>query len=479
MKKQLFLSLQFVLLFTVTVFAQYPKGTKEVIILHTNDMHAKIDNLSKVAYLADSLRSLHPYVFLVAAGDNFTGNPVVDMVADKGYPMIELMNMCGYNLSCFGNHEFDLGQETLNKRRAQATFPFISCNIDAGTSVLVQPEPYYILKAGKTKIPVLGIIQLGENGLPDSHPSRLGGIKFTDGITKAKEYTWLKKKYGMMIALTHLGIEGDVPLAQQIPELDLIIGGHSHTTMDKPLVENGVSIVQTGSGVKNVGKTTLFIHKKKIIDIKYELIPMASLKNAKPELVALINKYNDNDELNRVVGFANTAFNNEVELGSMMTDAITSVIKTDFAFQNAGGVRIPTLPAGDIKLKDIYRIDPFGNQVVLFTMNTSEIKTLIRNAYNREKSIDLYPSGMNYTVFTDASGVCTDVAIYDYSGKPIDDSKEYKVGINSYIAASYKFDHRDAGSTHVNTTAQTLLEYLGSVKSVDYQGSNRTTIIKK
>lgn len=479
MKKHLFLSIQLVFLFTVTVFAQYPKGTKEVIILHTNDMHAKIDNLSKLAYLADSLRSTHPYVFLVAAGDNFTGNPVVDMVEDKGYPMIELMNMCGYNLSCFGNHEFDLGQETLNKRRAQATFPFISCNIDAGTSALVQPEPYYLLKAGKTKIPVLGIIQLGDNGLPDSHPSRLGGIKFYDGITKAKEYTWLKKKYGMMIALTHLGIEGDVPLAQQMPELDLIIGGHSHTTMEKPLVENGVTIVQTGSSVKNVGKTTLFIYKKKILEIKYELIPMASLKNAKPEMVALINKYNDNEELSRVVGVASSPFSNEVELGSMMTDAITSVIKTDFAFQNAGGVRIPTLPAGDIKLKDVYRIDPFGNQVVLFTMNTTEIKTLIKNAYNREKSIDLYPSGMKYTVYTDASGICTDVALYDLSGKPVDDSREYKVGINSYIAASYRFDHRDAGTTHVNTTAQTLIEYLGSVKTVDYQGSVRTTVINK
>lgn len=479
MKKHLILSLQLVILLTINVFAQYPKGTKEVIILHTNDMHAKIDNLGKLAYLADSLRSTHPYVFLVAAGDNFTGNPVVDMVADKGYPMIELMNMCGYNLSCFGNHEFDLGQETLNKRRAQATFPFISCNIESGTSVLVQPEPYYILKAGKTKIPVLGIIQLGENGLPDSHPSRLGGVKFYDGITKAKEYTWLKKKYGMMIALTHLGIESDVPLAQQMPELDLIIGGHSHTTMDKPLVENGVTIVQTGSSLKNVGKTTLYIHKKKIIDIKYELIPMASLKNAKPELVALINKYNDNEELSRVVGSAAKPFSNEVELGSMMTDAITNVIQTDFAFQNAGGVRIPTLPAGDIKLKDIYRIDPFGNQVVLFTMNANEIKSLIKNAFNREKSIDLYPSGMKYTVITDASGICTDVEMFGIDGNPVDNTKEYKVGVNSYIAASYKFDHRDAGSTHVNTTAQTLIEYLGSVKIVDYQGSNRTTVIKK
>lgn len=70
-----------------------PVNLQEVIILHVNDMHAKIDNLPKLAYLADSLRKISPYVFMVSAGDNFTGNPVVDMVADKGYPMIDLMNL--------------------------------------------------------------------------------------------------------------------------------------------------------------------------------------------------------------------------------------------------------------------------------------------------------------------------------------------------------------------------------------------------
>ena len=116
----------------------------EIIILHTNDMHSKIDNMAKLAYLADSLRKLHPFVFLVSAGDNFTGNPVVDLVPDKGFPMIDLMNQCGFDVSTIGNHEFDLGMELFNKRMDQAKFPFISCNIDASGTLLKQPKPFVV-----------------------------------------------------------------------------------------------------------------------------------------------------------------------------------------------------------------------------------------------------------------------------------------------------------------------------------------------
>jgi len=455
--------------------AQKSKKTTEIVILHTNDMHSRIDNFGKLAYLADSLRKTHKYVFLVAAGDNFTGNPIVDMYPDKGFPMIELMNKLHYDATAIGNHEFDMGQEMQNKRREQATFPFISCNIDASGAVLKQPEPYVILKAGKIKIPMLGIIQLGENGLPDSHPSRLEGLKFSNGIEKAKDFLWLKDKYRMLIVLSHLGVENDEVLANTYPMLDLIIGGHSHTTMTKPMMVNNVMIVQTGSGLKNVGITILKVTKGKITDRSYELIPLADIKKTDPEVQAMIDKYNSNEEMKRVVGFAETAFSNHEELGYMMTDAITARMKVDFAFQNGGGIRISDLPQGDILLKDIFRLDPFGNQVVTYIMTYDEIKSLICNAYNREKSIDLTPSGMTYTVIMNSEGLCTDVEMKDKEGKLLDAGKSYTVGVNSYIAASYKFDHKDPGTTNYNTTAQTLLDYLGDVKKVNYAGVRRVS----
>ena len=470
----LFLSVIALFLADNTLLAQKHAKSTEIVILHTNDMHSKIDNFGKLAYLADSLRKTHKYVFLLAAGDNFTGNPIVDMYPDKGFPMIEIMNMLHFDVTAIGNHEFDMGQELQNKRRQQANFPFISCNIDASGAVEKQPEPFVILKAGKIKIPVLGIIQLGENGLPDSHPSRLEGLKFTNGIEKAKDFLWLKEKYGILISLSHLGVEGDEKLANAYPQFDLIIGGHSHTTMAKPMMVNNVMIVQAGSGLKYVGMTTLQVTKGKVSDRKYELIPLASIRKTDPAVQALIDKYNSNEEMDRVVGFAETAFNTQEELGCMMTDAITVRMKTDFAFQNGGGIRISNLPQGDIKLKDIFRLDPFGNQVVTFTMTYEEIKSLICNAYNREKEIDLVPSGMSYTVTVNAEGLCADVEMKDRSGNLLDVNKTYTVGVNNYISASYKFNHADPGTTNYNTSAQTLLDYLGDVKKVSYSGSRRT-----
>ncbi|MBK7212347.1 MAG: bifunctional metallophosphatase/5'-nucleotidase [Bacteroidales bacterium] len=455
-------------------YAQHSSKATEIIILHTNDMHAKIDNFGKLAYLSDSLRKTHKYVYLFAAGDNFTGNPVVDMVEDKGFPMIDLMNRCGFTVTAIGNHEFDLGQEKLAARMKQASFPFISCNIDASATKLPEIKPYIILKAGKIKLPVLAIIQLGDNGLPDSHPSRLEGIKFTNGLEKAQEFKWLKSKYGSLIGLTHLGVEMDEPLANAMPEFDLIVGGHSHTTMTKPMLINGVTIVQTGSGLKNVGKITLWVEKGKIVDKSYELIALSEITSVDAEVQKLIDHYNANEELNKPVGIAEAAFTSPSQLGSLMTDAVTSRLKVDFAFQNVGGIRISSLPEGEIKLKDVYKLDPFGNLVVIYKMNSEEIKSLIMNAYNRGKEIDLEVSGMKYTVIIDEQGICTEVVMIDNSGQALLDGKEYTVGVNSYISATYKFNHRDSGTTSYSTTAQALIEYLGEVKKVNYTDVVRT-----
>jgi len=447
--------------------------TKEVVIIHTNDMHSKIDNFGKLAYLADSLRKTHKYVFLLSAGDNFTGNPIVDMYPDKGFPMIDLMNMVHFDATVIGNHEFDMGQELQNKRRKQAEFPFICCNLESKSGVLEQPKPFVLLEAGSVTIPVLGIIQIGDNGFPDSHPSRMDGLEFTDGIAKASSFLWLKQQYGMLIGLTHLGVVGDEALAKAYPEFDLIIGGHSHTTLSKPMIVNGVTIVQTGSNMKNVGITTLKIEDGKVVDCKYDLVAFSSIHKSVPDVDEAIGKYNKNEELQRVVGIAESDFSTQEELGCMMTDAITARMKVDFAFQNKGGIRLSSIPKGDIKLMDIFQLDPFGNQVVTYKLTGLEIKSLIVNSYNRQKELDLIPSGMTYTAMVDNTGKCTDALMNDLKGNPIEMEKTYSVGANSYISASYKFEHRDGGTTSYNTSAQTLLDYLTEVKAVNYSGTKR------
>jgi 5'-nucleotidase / UDP-sugar diphosphatase len=451
----------------------------EIIILHTNDMHSKIDNMAKLAYLADSLRNGHPYVFLVSAGDNFTGNPVVDMVPDKGSPMIDLMNRCGFAVSAVGNHEFDMGQTLLNKRIRQAKFPFICCNLDGTNAVVGQLAPYTILQAGNDiSIAMLGIIQLDDNGLPSAHPANMKDVKFVNGLSKAREFSWLKTQYGILIALSHLGVDDDIRLADSMPQFDMIIGGHSHTLIEQPRVENGVMIVQAGAHMKHVGKTTLMVEDGKVVSRNDEVIAFTSLNNEDRGVKALIDSCNNNQEFNKIVGMAEKPLEGEDELGSLMTDALTKQLQVDFAFQNRGGIRVSSLSQGSITLKDIYKLDPFNNQVVIFTMKTDEIESLICYGYQHEKGIDLQVSGMTYRVTDNGTGQCAKVEMFDLSGKPLDPVMEYAVAMNNYMAYTYKFDHKDPGTITTATTAESLVRYLGAAGKINYSGVKRATIAR-
>ena len=465
------------LLSTYTVFAQKRgEGRTEVIILHLNDMHAKTDGFARLKFLADSLRRRHPFVFIVAAGDNFTGNPFVDMVADKGAPMIDLMNQTGFMLSCFGNHEFDLGQVFLGKRIAQAEFPFICANINTGSSGLKQPQPYFILKAGSLQIPLLGLLEINDSGIPDTHPSKVKGLIFSDPLKTAGKYMQLKNKYGCLIALTHLGVETDQKLAGEYPALDVIIGGHSHTILKNPITEKGVLIVQAGSFQRFIGKLTLIFSGNKVEEKSDTLIPVESLHGFDKSVEASVERYDNNPEFEKVAGVAAGPISGKQDLGALMTDAIAWAAKTDIAFQNKGGIRIQSLPAGEIKVKDIYRLDPFGNQLVIYKLSGNEIGTLILNSYKKEKDIDLIPSGMSYIITKGGNGKAPVLKMLDRSGKPLDPDRTYTVALTSYLSAAYTFEHRDQGITLELTTEDCLVRFLGYKHKVKYRDTARAKL---
>ena len=475
MRKQVYILLTAVLLLAINpVFARKSSLERtEVIILHLNDMHAKTDGFARLKYLADSLKRSHSYVYIVSAGDNFTGNPYVDMVADKGFPMIDLMNQTGFTLSCFGNHEFDLGQLFLEKRIEQAKFPFICANMNTGSSGMKQPLPYYVLTAGKLQIPVLGLIEINENSIPDTHPSKVAGLSFSDPLKAAGEFVELKKKYGSMLALTHLGVETDEKLAREYPQFDVIIGGHSHTILKQHLTIDGVMIVQAGSYQRFIGKLTLVFKGNIMVEKIDTLIAMESLTGSDPAIKSMTDRYDNNPEFEKVAGYAASAINGKQNLGALVTDAIAWAAKTDFAFQNKGGIRLQSLEKGEIKVKDIYRLDPFGNQVVVYKMSGKEIGSLIINSYKKEKEIDLIPSGMTYVIKKGENGKAPELNMFDHSGNQIQQDKIYTVALNSYVSAAYVFEHQDQGSTLELTTEDCLIRFLGKRHKVTYNNNER------
>lgn len=107
-----------------------------VVIFHINDMHGKIDNLPRLAWLIQQYKVTNSYVTAVSGGDGFSGNPAVDQYEPPGYPMIDLLEQCGFTVSVIGNHEFDYGQTALNNRMEQNSIRFISANMDCSSAVL-------------------------------------------------------------------------------------------------------------------------------------------------------------------------------------------------------------------------------------------------------------------------------------------------------------------------------------------------------
>lgn len=465
------------ILFVIALNASAQNDTTRVVLLSVNDMHAKIDNFPRFKSLVDSIRGCHENVLLLSAGDIFTGNPVVDQYPDKGYPMIQLMNLTGFKASALGNHEFDYGQDVLAKRIAQAAFPILSANVFFDEAPPLDIKPYTIITLENgLRVGILGLIQINEAGLPDSHPSRLKGVSFKSGIEIAPEYKWLADSCNVVIGLSHLGFETDVELAEKMGTFDVIIGGHTHTLVSHPREYNNVLIVQSGSGLKYVTMTTLCIVDKKVVAKKAQVLEVNKHQQSDAALDSLLAQFNDNKELNEVIGTAIYDISGNDELGSLMTDAMTSIEPLEIAFQNNGGIRVDQLPKGDISIKDVYKLDPFGNEIIHFKLTAKEIKSLIINSFNRGKEIDLQVSGISYTVITNNEGFATDVILILPDGSTPEGSKIFQTGLSSYIASSYTFDHADEGVSLYTITAQSLINYIKTKKTIDYKGVKRTFV---
>ncbi|MEO6406110.1 MAG: metallophosphatase [Ferruginibacter sp.] len=223
-------------------------------ILHTNDVHSRLEpfpmdgsknqglgGVATRAAVIKKIRSQEEHVLLLDAGDIFQGTPFFNLY--KGEPEMKAMTAMGYEAVTMGNHDFDLGLENFALQLQHATFPVLLCNYDfAGTAMENKYLPYTIIKKGKLKIGITGVgIEL--RGLvPDN---LYGNTKYSDPIQRLNETANIlknEKDCDMVICLSHLGFKynsnkvSDEVLAKNSEHVDLIIGGHTHTFFDVPLV---------------------------------------------------------------------------------------------------------------------------------------------------------------------------------------------------------------------------------------------------
>jgi 5'-nucleotidase len=261
-------------------------GMTRITILHTNDQHSRVEpfpmdggkhqgkgGMERRATIIDEIRKQERNVILLDSGDIFQGTPYFNKFF--GAVEIELMNKMRYDASTFGNHDFDGGLENLAIRMNEAKFPFINSNYDITNSPLNKTKQYKVFHFDKIKVGVFGL-GIEPNGLIPK--SLYGDIVYNDPISVANNTAAILRhdeKCNLVICLSHLGYSydgkkiADVVLAKQTKNIDLILGGHTHTFLDEPKVYKNIDgeivlINQVGWAGLVLGRVDfIFDHKKR------------------------------------------------------------------------------------------------------------------------------------------------------------------------------------------------------------------------
>lgn len=270
----------FLLILTVFMCGTVVFGQKSIVILHTNDTHSRIEPIPESDRIAgnkggvvrrmnyiEQVRKENKNVLLFDAGDFLQGTPYFNLF--KGEVETEAMNMMRYDAVTLGNHEFDYGLEALEKVVRRAKFPIISSNYDfSGTPLNNLIKPYLIFKKDGVKIGVIAI-NIQPRGLIAS--GNYDGMKFLQPERVANELALKLKttdRCDMVICLSHLGYTADKRLVEQTRNIDIVIGGHSHTNMKTPdMLKNidnkDVMVFQTAGRGIYVGRIDVELEKVK------------------------------------------------------------------------------------------------------------------------------------------------------------------------------------------------------------------------
>ena len=263
------------------------KGVSKLTILYTNDVHSRVEpfpdndpkyanqgGAARRAAIIKRIRSEEKSVLVLDAGDIFQGTPYFNFYA--GELEYKLMSQMGYDVATFGNHDFDLGVDNIIKQLPNASFDFVCANYDFKDSPLAgRINPYKIINKDGLKIGIFGLgIEL--QGLVEK--KNYGGIKYNDPIEIAKNTaTILKhdKKCDYVICLSHLGYDykenkvSDTVLSEKTQDIDLIIGGHTHTFLDEPKLKTNaankpVYVTQVGWAGIWLGRIDIMFNKNTV-----------------------------------------------------------------------------------------------------------------------------------------------------------------------------------------------------------------------
>jgi len=397
----MFKKLILIILAVFTAFALFGCGsqidtpTAEIVIFHTNDTHGRIIGDDEYIIGIDRIAAIHkntPNSLLVDAGDALHGLPVATI--NGGADIAELMSAAGYDALVTGNHEFNYGWERLVELRDIAGFPFLASNITRNGSPLL--DDTLIIMVDDVKIGLFGIITESTSYL--AMPAFVRSIEFGDPVQTAREKAEYLRGQGVhiVVALCHLGVtpyDGTLStrLASEVPEIDVIIDGHSHTELPDGLMENGVLIAQTGQHGSNLGKIVISVENGEIISKTASLITVEEAQTTAPDetVAGMLSEVMAGIDiiLSEPVGESGIDMSSErspglrtqeMPLGNLVADAFRAAAATDIAIVNGGSVRAD-ISAGVVTRGDIISVLPFGNSLMVKSITPAVLFEVLEN----------------------------------------------------------------------------------------------------
>lgn len=452
---------------------------RQVTILSVNDMHASMEHFPKFAAIVDSLRAIYPSLLLLSGGDNCTGNPYNDRYPEPSYPMTALMNWVGFNASVTGNHEFDLKLSGLRQQLGRSTFRYLCANLSMPDSIHLPIIPYQFFDCEGVRVGVLGIVQRGSQGIPDTHPDNVKGLTFLPEEETIQRYQGLRDSCDVAILLSHCGFEADQQWADRFPAFDVIIGGHSHDKVEGDTFQGGVLLTQAENKLKYATLIKIHLRNGQVVKKESELIEVRSFPHEQAVAKELVSYFLHNETLEEVLTQTEVDFTTYKELGYLMADAYRYETGADIALVNAGGVRYDHLPKGPITLGDVLRLDPFNNESLLYHLTTTEVEQLLLECSQADANGAPYTSGITYTLLTEKqdSSKVKRIHIYEEKGHKINRKTNHCVMVSSYVAAICPLLRKKEPQPLYAQTADLIIRYLRKHPSMDYRGVTR--IIKE
>ncbi|SMH34308.1 bifunctional UDP-sugar hydrolase/5'-nucleotidase [Maritimibacter sp. HL-12] len=476
MTTRLLASVAVLALTTGTAWADYT-----LTILHTNDLHSRIEPISKydstcpeedneagecfggyarVKTAVDAARAAleGSNVVLMDAGDQYQGSLMY--TTHKGAVEAEMMGRVGYEVMAVGNHEFDDGPEGLLKLIDGVDFPVISGNVDVSQSNILadKVQNHAVMEIGGERIGVISALATDTAETSSPGPN----VIFQDVIDSLKADVAALEREGVnkIIALTHIGFVHDLEIAEQVPGIDVVVGGHSHTLMSNsvegaepyPTMVGDVPVVQAYAYSKYLGQLTVtFDDAGEVIAAEGEPLLLdaavaedAEIKARVAELVAPIDEMRKEvvaETAEPIDGERDSCRAMECQMGTLVADAMLERVADQgiqIAIQNGGGLRA-SIDAGPVTMGEVLTVLPFQNTLSTFYVSGQTVIDALENGVSQlEEGAGRFPQVAGLKFAFDAAAEpgarISDVMVADgMDWKPIDPEASYGLVSNNYV----------------------------------------------